>query len=969
MYSQFGQSPYNKNVPLPHEDQPHFYPGGLPDLDSIGVVSNPGGLSPGERGYYCGFDTLSTAGHAPSVSAENVLICGWEGGLRVQRITRKNIDIIGSIEGLRGGVIGAKILPWTFRADPGSSGRPYIAIIVHGPVLGDENTLSSNASEVPSTEDQDADSDPAGQANIPPLETRDIVKKYQTTVEIYSLLTQKHVATIFRAPPVDVEFSPMGDLKIPPPTGDLRLDANGRFLIISSGVSGEVFVFSPFTRDQNIHELESIHCIGKFWTTVKQLQKKAPATASNGGDQVTTPDEADQFRGRPLLSVSHRWIALVPPAADTLFSMKGKAMLANEVPMPPGISTHVSPPKPSTNCQVDVPEPESFTSRMLREGAQRGIRAARWLSEQGMTVINNYWTPPSGNTPNGQYPHNQEHYTQSAFPPTHGIDQSPNSDNSPVQVAIYDLQRLLDNEGTKNKNSLSPIAVFEPPDGCNFLSFAPSGLVLLTVSKKGDQHYVWSLMKMQYPRSGINGDLSQHVRQISWRKRMTESNTVDIVWATPQGDRYAVLTDNGTVHAHEIPSSAFAWPLRRSRRKATARMNDHGNLDTSPPKTAIGVAIGAGNWLRSAAGAVRPRSLGNASTLSTNLMMTPAATANAGGKVVKAGFTQGVKLVANSANTLYHSADNKLHIANLLNGITPGTVRWMTGRDRGYLAIVVTGTVNIYSIKRTSIPQKGQPPILRAKISKKPTEFALHKIPDDQFAPAFRTAAEARFGNHSTEETAPTGKLSGYWILRAPTPAHNATQHQSQRRTDTWHALVEAETNPPYQPFHTDRRVTLMAYADPDPPPSPQSSPVKLDDSQDPENVMDSQARLDSAQAIWENEILAPWLLGEHHVDPSPFIEHWPVSAPEPWVFGREDNGPLQTRVFAQQPGRRHGEEGLLLGGSDDSEEDEVENRIHVVEGDEGEQVVVTTVVRSRRGEEEFFEDGCEVLDFADERV
>lgn len=960
MYSQFGQSPYGGHVyhaPLPHEDQAHFHPGGLPDLDSIGLANQPGGLSPGEYGYFSGFDTLSTAGHSSSVTAENVLLIGWEGGLRVQRVSRKTIDIIGKIEGLRGGVVGAKILPWTCRSDPGLSGRPYVAVIVHGPLLSEEHSTSSNTSEAPSIEDQD--SDPSARVNnAPAVQVGDIVKHYQTTVEIYSLANAKHVATIFRTPPIEVDYS--GTMKLPGPVGDLKLDANGKYLTVSSGESGEVFVFSPFTKDQTIHELESIRCIGKFWTSVRQRDKRIIPTVPNGvSDQTYPADDSEPAKGAALLSLSHRWLAVVPPSADSLFSVKGKAMLANDAARPPGITTHVSPPKPVTNCILDTPESESFMDRMSREVTQRTLKGAQWLGEHGMQAWNTYWNRPATNGAHGQFTYPQEATTQPAFPPTHGVPQSNSgSGTTPVQVAIYDLQRLLDSEEIRIKNALVPVATFEPSSGCSFLSFAPNGLSLLTVSRKGDQQFVWSLMRMQHPRSGITNEqhIGPHVRQIAKFTRLTEAITVDVVWNVPQGDRFALLTDKGTVHAHEIPASAFHWPpYKHGRRPKTfLKADEHSTAESGPAKGAIGAArdavSGTGAWIRSA---VRPKSVGNNSTSSTNLMMTPAITANVGGKAIKAGFTKSAKLVANSANTIYHAGENRLHVRVLMNGaVSPGSIRWMTGKYRGHLAITTAGTVNIYPVRTISTPRKGMPPEIRAKISKKPVEFTLQMIPDYQFAPAFQRLAETRTGNINVKANVNGSELSGFWLLQNSTPLeHNQVNPiPTIRKPENWHALVEAETNPPYQPFHTDRRVGLFVYSEPDPV-SPKSSSHNVLD--------DSQAAIES-RVEWQSDVLAPWLHDVHHVDPSSFIDHWPVNTPDPWVFGMEVPS---TRVLISSSANSNENASW----SDD--EDAAENQIRVIEGEYGEQVVVTTVTRRGREDEEFFEDGCEVVDFADDRV
>ena len=180
------------------------------------------GLLPGEKGYFCGFDTLATAGHAPSTPAENVMLVGYEGGLRVYRLNKNEAQIIGSLEGLRGGVIGAKILPWTFRADPGSEGRPFVALILHGPVLPDDAGSSDSSVAVGSSDEDASPTTSSHGASGPTVDPRDVVKRCQTTVEIYSLTTRRRVARIFSSPMRDVEYDQLMAGQIPPPLGDLR---------------------------------------------------------------------------------------------------------------------------------------------------------------------------------------------------------------------------------------------------------------------------------------------------------------------------------------------------------------------------------------------------------------------------------------------------------------------------------------------------------------------------------------------------------------------------------------------------------------------------------------------------------------------------------------------------------------------------------------------------------------------------
>src|SRR5439155_1096283 len=74
------------------------------------------------------------------------------------------------------------------------------------------------------------------------------------------------------------------------------------------------------------------------------------------------------------------------------------------------------------------------------------------------------------------------------FPPTHA--QETRNASEPELVSIIDLKRLQDSPGKKGVDPLTSSATFQPPGGCSFVSFAPSGLHLLTASKKGDVHYV-----------------------------------------------------------------------------------------------------------------------------------------------------------------------------------------------------------------------------------------------------------------------------------------------------------------------------------------------------------------------------------------------------------------------------------------------------------------------------------------------
>jgi hypothetical protein len=945
MYSRYGQnSPYGNYVPPPHLVQAHFHPGGLPDLDSLipnGIQD--GGLIPGEKGYYCGFDTLSTSGHPPSVSAENILIVGFEGGVCVYRVNGKHVDLIGKLEGLKGGVVGAKILPWTNRRDLCAKARPCIALILHGPIIESSDALnSSDSSATASSEDHDS---PAPSTRPPsskgPPNQSEIFKKYQTTVEVYSLLTRERIATLFTSTAAEVTYSQTGDFKIPPPIGDLTLAASGTYVLVASGVSGEILVFTPFSaHSRSATRLENFRCVGKLWTSIQRRDL-------GGEDEPSSPTEEAPSRGNPIFSLSQRWLAVVPPPTSAAFTINGTPKLSSSNLRPPGLTNVVPPAPPTTNVSVDTPGSSNVMGRLSREVTQGALKAAKWMGQQSMQAWNNYWnqqTPYHGVNGALLQPDAQN------FPPTHGHTVTPTNTRSETfpQVAIYDLQRMLDAEEKKTKNALMPLGSFDAPSGCSFLSFAPNGLQLLTVSLKGDEHYVWNLMHLYKAGNYMSKDIpGQYVRQVWKFVRTTVATVIDVTWSSPHGNRFAMMTARGTIHVHEIPASAFQWPLFHRARRVKEAPRDGSSDENKEPlspdsrwNSTIKTINGTASWLKS----VRSKSV-SAGTSIRDLTMTPAVTAAVGSKVVKTGLSKGLGALANSAGAIYHAGDNKLYIRDLPDGSKPGLMRFMTGRDHGSLAVVVGPIIRICPVRQTSMAQRGRAPVIRAKVSKRGKEFRLPSIPDDMFPPAVAQTIRTRY----SESPEPNGnvarfaeKTTGYWALRSPRGF--GQYHPPRNVADNWHAKMEAETNPPYMPFHSDRRTALFIYSE------PEAAPPATPDPEAPQHELDDYSH---SLAEWTARTLDTFVRTEHHFDDD-----------NVWVFG------------AAEPANERLPLGDATGGScaldESGVEETMENEVRVVPAEDGtgEQVVVmTTVFKKGRGDEEFFEDDCEVLDWAEDRV
>ncbi|CAO2657282.1 Nn.00g034080.m01.CDS01 [Neocucurbitaria sp. VM-36] len=919
MYSQHATRPlsqhFTPNPPLPHQAQPHFY--GLPGLD-LGLDNVPNdGTTPGEGGYFCGFDTLSMAGDEAARLTENVLLVGCEGGLDVFRVEKSKMDLVGRLEGLRGSVIGAKILPWTSRRDPLSSSRPLIALTLHGPMIKDDRSSSGSGSS--SVVDDSASESPSRPSSRHGHDSTGRVNGYQTSVEIYSLKEKRRVAVLYKSPLTPL-INPLGSplFQPPPPVGEFVVDAKGDFIVVASGASGEVFTFAPYRKG---HEdfLERFRCVAKIWTSV-QLRERVTHSSSSSAADGSHDDPPPESYGVPIFSLSDRWLAVTPPASSSLYPVNGTALTSPYYERPPGLAHHSIPTQPLPNCAVDAPETAGLINRLTREGTQVAIKGARWATEKGMQAFKSYMNKgaQATNVTYSQDP--MQHY----FPPTHGHNQTQPRQEASV-ISIYDLQRMLEAEETRNKNALHPIATIPAALGCSFLSFSPSGLMLMTVSKKGDYQDVWDLKRINFRRARRTAReqaTGPHVRQVARFTRMTVANVIDVIWSAPRIDKLAVVTDKGTVHMFLMPASAFQWPPSRRMRQPTPSAKPKEATSPTGPGGAVNSAMQAINGTaKPFIDAVRARNSSTGSRFSlASLGVTPAAGAKSG-KAVAAG-------VGKSISNIRHAGDNKITLPVSSSGVKPYSVRWLSGKGRGSITLVSGGVLQLWRVQMRASAGKGKSSNTASITKKKAAEFGLAPIRNSSLPPSI---IEQLFPQPGDPE--PTQEFYGEWLPRSlPSHKTGARGRTAAGLSPAPLSFSELETNPPYQPFYTDRRVTRFVY-------SRHSPEVQGSGS--------------------EYQLFAPGVISNlHHDDDS-----------SAWLFGEDVeairiSSPV-TQVY-------------------DSEEDDivagvaarVENKLVLRDGEEEiEQVVVTTRRRRVRregadeGEEGFFEDDCEVLDFAEDRV
>ncbi|EED17097.1 conserved hypothetical protein [Talaromyces stipitatus ATCC 10500] len=893
------------NPPLPHLPQAHFY--SAPEID----IPTPNRLAADSQYSFCAWDTISEQSLKSVKMGGRVLVVGTDGGVDVLAVEDQRVRTVGSLTGLNGRVLDAKILSCTSRNDPYASSRPHVAVVLHGPIAHKEDSAETSSAGSEQNEILPGLSVKPSPSDQRPQGKDETV--YQTSVDVYSIKTGEHITTLFQSKPVSCfDNYPNLSLLAPAPVGNLRLYATHNYVVVACGVSGEVFIYGV------TQSASGYQCLGKTWTSIQTRESRRYSTSSSSTD----PD-GSQIDGQhgatavecPIVSVYGRWLAVVPPASAPRAPPSGRVLAHLIHKRISSLDIHTPPPKPAVNCATDLGEGESLFDKVARGVTQELVKGARWMGDQGLQAWNNYWNKDQQSAQNGSSRRSPQFEAQQGahglFPPTHGQDTAAVLSSEPDLISIIDLKRMEEGHDLKG----STFATFQPPNGCSFLSFAPNGHILLSASRKGDVQYVWDLMQARNCRSAVflsdelasNSAATAHVRLVARYSRLTTSNVVDVVWTTPTGERFAMVTRKGTVHVFDVPRPAFQWPpLRRiqskSKRSQAAEKPsttpDHEESGSSSPFAAAMKLVGGST--QPIIAAVRGRTPSVGASFSGTSSFGISSAAGIGGKAVAAGLSKSVGAATGTVNTLRHVGENRLHLAGFSRDPVPSRVVWIPSRNESLLGIVDYGLFKLYKIKQHPDKQKGRrhQPVIGAKV----LELKLPSYLRNPCGPL-------QIGLPSD------GRIRGSWSLPSHVPhSSSATKMKSQPLSQ-----AEIETNTPYQPFHTDRRVNLSVFID--------STTV----SGNPQ---------------------------------------------ESWVFGND----IPTQRLYVRP----------LSQSDDEEDEvmdrlsgapEMENLIRLGNStDQVEEVVITTRRKKRNadvpsiaspGDDDggFFENDCDILDFARDRV
>lgn len=307
-----------------------------------------------------------------------------------------------------------------------------------------------------------------------------------------------------------------------------------------------------------------------------------------------------------------------------------------------------------------------------------------------------------------------------------------------------------------------------------------------------------------------------------------------------------------------------------------------------------------------------------------------------GGRAIAASISHSLGKTGVAINQLRHTGDNRVSLPQ--SSTLPGSscVVWITGRKYHTLYVVGDGLVRTFPSKtrRSSTAPSKQ----RAARGLRYKDFRIPALPLDGLSPAARQFIDSDEYLDLSDRELDAGKT----LTLDP----RARPLQVDLSAEASIPQAEIESSAPYQPFHTDRRVSLYEYGAQSAalPPSLVAlmADTTLEDQATPKQKK-RQQRLRTQHTPVETDSSQPWAFGQ----PLNLVKldtgHHSISEDEFNISDDHRALPLSS----------------------------MERVMH--RGENGDEIVVTT--RRRRGarhmedEDGFFEDDCEVLDFADQRV
>ena len=277
------------------------------------------------------------------------------------------------------------------------------------------------------------------------------------------------------------------------------------------------------------------------------------------------------------------------------------------------------------------------------------------------------------------------------------------------------------------------------------------------------------------------------------------------------------------MHIFDLPQAAFHWPPPRQVAKSQPASAPVSPLVLPQQDTPVSAGSAFASAMRIASRTQpmianlrsRAPSMSGVSGLSTNGLGFAAATGVRGGKAISSGLERSVGAAAGTFKMFRHAAENRLHLSNLAANPAAARVTWDHSSTESGLLVIADLSVRKYCVRR--VPDRNSCHQQRQSVLNSRMLTSI-SIPDPRPSKQKQTTSGMR-----QDDDIQTTKDLGFW---APLHLH-ASSPPAQISPPLSHA--EIETNASYQPFHSDRRVSLLthlAYDSPSEEPKPAVSSI-----------------------------------------------------------------------------------------------------------------------------------------------
>lgn len=403
---------------------------------------------------------------------------------------------------------------------------------------------------------------------------------------------------------------------------------------------------------------------------------------------------------------------------------------------------------------------------------------------------------------------------------------------------------------------------------------------------------------------------------------MTVARIVEVAWTEPDGESLAMVTERGTAHLLDMPLSAFMWPPPRRRRADAAQVDGKPEPSASAAVSIASGALGAAYQVARPFVTASRRASHQAPTSSANSLRDSAAQ---GGRVIAASISHSIGKTGTAIKQLRQAGENRASLPPASVPPSAGCVTWLKAGHAQAPAVLGAGLVRIFPFRDRRRPARGGK---RAASAGLPRELTVPWIPDDVVAPLARRVAEDPSAGEDLVLPGSVDEVEGAAAEKYPPRETGGPPSGSM---DASIPQAEIETSAPYQPFHTDRRVVVSHY------------------------------RL----AAETSDEQGPWATSRNEVSPDESSDGTAAGAVS-WAFG-------QPMASVRLKGGPTADDDEAHWGPDDHLALPPSAMERILQMGDEEQLVVTT--RRRKGRPKasddggFFEDDCEVLEFADQRV